>query len=410
MENNLSTGRKYFLVFLLALMFSAAYLLPYIKYVFYEPLLVALNTTNEKAGFLLTAYAVMNTLTLIPGGWFSDKYSPKKIIVFSSIGTGLLNLLLSFSTNYPTAVVVWIGLGFTTIFAFWGAVIKAVRLLGDENEQGRLYGFYTGFQGVINTVAALVATFIMSKFADMTLGFKGVLMFYAAICIGSAILFQIYYPEELDSAGRNEDAKAVSLSDIFVVLKMPATWLMSFMIFSIYGVFSGSTFMTPYVENAVGIVGVLGTIIAIFRTYLARAIFAPVGGIVADKNKKLMSNIILWSLLSALSFLVLNLFGTSLSNVVVVVIILLSSAVIYMNFGVMWAVAEELKVPRHLYGTMIGVASIIGYLPDMFMHTMFGRWLDAYGVAGYQNIFYFLIALCMIGVVTGLVIKNRSKQ
>ena len=86
----LSTGRKYFLVFLLAFMFSAAYLLPYIKYVFYEPLMEGLGITNSQAGLLLSVYSIMNTLTLIPGGLMSDKYKTKNII---TISTGVHNHL-----------------------------------------------------------------------------------------------------------------------------------------------------------------------------------------------------------------------------------------------------------------------------------------------------------------------------
>lgn len=408
----LSTSRKYFLVFLLALMFSAAFLLPYIRYIFHDELVIALGTTNSGVGFLLTLYAVMNTLTLIPGGYVADKFSMKKIIVISSIGTGLLNLILAFNQSFSVAIVVWILLGFTTIFAFWGAVIKAIRLLGDESEQGRLYGFYAGFQGVINTVAAVGATYLINKFpGSVSDGLMYVLIFYAVLCIGAAVIFTFTYPKELDEAGKKEaSGEPVRFSDILVVLKMPSTWILSFLIFSIYGVFSGSTYFTPYVTNVLGIAGISASVITIFRTYIARAVFAPVGGIVSDKTKKLPRDIAVNSLATAVLILILLVFGAHLPAFVIVAIILLSAVTIYMNFGVMWAAAEELKIPRHLYGTVIGVASIIGYAPDLFMNTMFGSWLDKYGNAGYTPIFMFLIALSLLGVAVALVISRYKKR
>lgn len=379
---------------------------------YYNPteLVTALGTTNEGVGFLLSLYAVMNTVTLIPGGYISDKYSMKKIIVISSVGTGLLNLLLAYNQSFSVAVVVWILLGFTTIFAFWGAVIKAIRLLGDEDEQGRLYGFYAGFQGVINTVAAIGATYLISLSPDPSIGLKYVLIFYAVLCIGAAIVFQFMYPSELDERDEEETVEPISFSDILVVLKMPATWILSFLIFSIYGVFSGSTYFTIYVTDVLGIAGISAAIITIFRTYIARAVFAPVGGMVTDKTKKLPRDIGLFSLITAGLILVLLLFGTNLPNFAIVGIILASAITIYMNFGIMWAAAEELRIPRHLYGTVIGVASIIGYAPDLFMNTMFGSWLDQYGAEGYTPIFMFLIGLAMLGVATAFVISRVSKK
>ncbi|MEX2460829.1 MAG: hypothetical protein WD469_05940 [Paenibacillaceae bacterium] len=56
----------------------------------------------------------------------------------------------------------------------------------------------------------------------------------------------------------------------------------------------------------------------------------------------------------------------------------------------MWATAEESNIPTHVAGTAIGIASIIGYIPDIFMHTLFGKWLDQYDNTGYRNIFLFL--------------------
>lgn len=405
----LSTGKKYFLVFLLAFMFSVAYLLPYIKYVFNDALVQGLGITNKQAGLLLTVYSIMNTVTLIPGGIMSDKYKTKNIIVISALGTGFCNFMLAMFMNYTVAVVVWGLLGFTTIFAFWGSVIKAVRLLGDEDEQGRLYGFYAGFQGLVNTVVAILASFVFARFVDQTAGLKGILFLYGALNIIGAILFWFLFPSELDSNESSND-DPVKVSDIFVVLKMPETWLLSLIIFSIYGVFSGSTFMTSYVSDVLLITGTVSTMIAIFRTYLARAIFSPVGGILADKTKKPVQNILVSSLITAALLLVLPLFGAKLGNVAILIIILTSSITIYMNFGVMWATSSELKIPRKLYGTVIGVASIIGYTPDLFMHTLFGGWLDKLGTQGYQNIFMFLIFLCFVGVLTSTVILRRAKS
>ncbi|CAM3716273.1 nitrate/nitrite transporter [Erysipelothrix urinaevulpis] len=404
----MSQGKKYFLVGLLGFMFSAAYLLPYIKYVFNDALIAGLGITNQQSGMLLSVYAVINAITLIPGGYISDKYSQRKIITVSALGTGIITIIFAFNMNYTMALITWTVLGFTTIFAFWGSVIKAVRMLGTEDEQGRLYGFYAGFQGVVNTVVALGAAYVFSLFAAQADGLKSVLIMYGSLNILGAVMFWVLYPKELDVS--DENAEPISVKDLITVLKMPATWLLSLIIFSIYGVFSGSTLMTSYVTDVLLITGTVGTLIAIFRTYIARAIFSPVGGILSDKTKKPSKNIMISSIITAALIVVLMLFGKQLGNIGALLVIIASSITIYMNFGVMWATSEELKIPRKLYGSVIGVASIIGYAPDFFMHAMFGSWIDQHGADGYRFIFMFLIFLALIGVVTSFVISQKSKK
>lgn len=81
-----------------------------------------------------------------------------------------------------------------------GAVINAIRLLGDEPEQGGLYGLYAGFQGVVNTVAAIAATYLINMSSSVTEGLRFVLVFYAALSIGAAILFFVIVAIILGSA------------------------------------------------------------------------------------------------------------------------------------------------------------------------------------------------------------------
>ena len=61
---------------------------------------------------------------------------------------------------------------------------------------------------------------------------------------------------------------------------------------------------------------------------------------------------------------------------------------------------HEINIPIKVAGTAIGIASIIGYLPDMFLSTFFGSILDkAQGAAGYMQIFEILAVFCVIVVV-----------
>ena len=69
----------------------------------------------------------------------------------------------------------------------------------------------------------------------------------------------------------------------------------------------------------------------------------------------------------------------------------------------------------NITGRVSGILSTFGYLPDVFMFTMVGAWLDSNpGVAGYNMIFTYAAvmgALCM--VIAGalyFICKRRKKD
>jgi len=63
----------------------------------------------------------------------------------------------------------------------------------------------------------------------------------------------------------------------------------------------------------------------------------------------------------------------------------LSSTCLYMP------VAEG-KIPIAMTGTVMGIASAIGYSSDIWLYNLCGTWLDNLGNAGYANIWYFTAA------------------
>ena len=116
---------------------SVIYELPYIKYVYYDKFVEAFGMTNAQAGFLLSAYAIGCLILYIPGGILADKFSTKRMLVLSLFGTGILGLIMAFSMNYTTALVVFFLFAVTTSFVFWAALNKGLRILGGKEDSGQ---------------------------------------------------------------------------------------------------------------------------------------------------------------------------------------------------------------------------------------------------------------------------------
>ena len=81
--------KKYITVVALGLAGGSIYFLPYIKYVFYDAQIAAMGINNTQSGLLLSMYTIGNMILYIPGGILADKFSPKKSLIISLLGTAV---------------------------------------------------------------------------------------------------------------------------------------------------------------------------------------------------------------------------------------------------------------------------------------------------------------------------------
>ena len=116
-------------------------------------------------------------------------------------------------------------------------------------------------------------------------------------------------------------------------------------------------------------------------------------------------------IMAAVVIYIANASGGSELITILTVLSLILATVCFMARGTMWATIAEAEIPPEISGTAISVASIIGFnIPDTFLPPLLGSWLDKYGNTGYQYIFYFLIGLCVIGVIAALSLIFANKR
>lgn len=403
----MSVFRRYFVLFALSLGYAASYMLPYIKYVFYDQLLAATGCTNEQAGLLLTLYAGIAIILYIPGGWVTDKFGAKYVLVASLLTTGLLNFYFAFNMTFATAVVVWILLSFSTAFAFWSGILKAVRMLGDASEQGRLYGFFSSGVGAFSATVSAIALYVYGLYAaDSVGGLKGVICVQGATCIIAAIIVLLLY-QEAQVVEESEDDK-FKTSDMLIVLKEPMTWVISILILCGHGIYTSQSYFNPYMTNVIGVTMAFSGVLAIFRTHILRLLCGPLGGILADKIKSPSKVLIVCFPLMTLLLAIFMFLPVGTSATVVITLQLMLAAVTFTAYSILYSCMEEVGVPRKLTGTTVAVASIIGYMPDVIYNPLFGIWLDKYKNDGYLYIFTFLAVSGVVGFICCLLIHRRG--
>lgn len=395
--------KKYLTLIILGASGGAIYTLPYIKYVFYDAITNVLGISNAQSGFLLSMYAIGCVILYIPGGILSDKVSPKKAIIFSLIATCILGILFAITMNYIVGLVVWLLFAFGTGFVFWSAILKAVRVIGTDEEQGRMYGVYYAANGTASAVINAIALKIYGGFSNEKTGFFWALILMSVSLAVFAILLKFLLNENEKKVAVTAEEDKFHFADLKSVLTNPAVWLISIVFFCIYGVYSCSSYFTPYLTNVIGFSETTAGYLQIVRSYVVMLVAAPVGGLLVDK---IFHSTLKWfsagALILGISLLLVIVSGTGANGWLIAILTLIPGLFSMCLYGVMFSSIHEINIPVKTAGTAIGIVSIIGYLPDMFLQTIFGQILDVKGNSGYMMIFGILTAFCLIVLVISI--------
>lgn len=399
-----SPWKKYLTILALSISGGSIYCLPFIKYVFYDTQIEVMGITNTQSGFLMTMYAIGCTISYIPGGLLADKISPRKSIVFSLLVTACLGMVYAMTFSYTLALALWLMLAISTAFVFWASLMKAIGLVGDSDEQARLYGLYYAGNGITGAVVNSLALEAFTLSPDPKQGFFNAIAVMCTAMVAGAVMVWFLVGDK--STATSDDEK-FDFSVVGQLVKSPMLWSFSFIVFAGYAIFSSTSYFTPYLTNVVGLSVEESGAFSIIRSYLFY-LLSPFAGYLADRVIRSTSKlfIILFAILGLLIAGVMHL--PEMSTFAISVYTLLPGAVGLMLYGLVFSVVREAGIPTKVAGTAIGVASIIGYSPDFFFSAMFGNWLDTYGNGGYELIFYFLSGVCVLGMLASVVVYKRS--
>ena len=83
-----------------------------------------------------------------------------------------------------------------------------------------------------------------------------------------------------------------------------------------------------------------------------------------------------------------------------------SDNIIFMADGVI----EEMGTPKNQVGSVIGLASILGFIPDSFYTTMCGGWIEKFGLAAYDRIFLCCAGASLLGIVCAFITDRMTKK
>ena len=383
------------------------------KDVFYVPMQADWGLTNTQIGFGFTVYAAVQTIGLFSSLYIADRFSKKILLPAGLIGVGLCGAYLTTLPPFSGYLIAFGAMAFFGEVVYWPVLLKAVRLLGNRDEQGRMFGFLEAGRGVVDVLIASGALFVFVQFGEGKAGMQAGLVYYTLITIIVGIItYFIVDADDRTIPQNDEDVNKQIFKGIKNVVKSPNLWLASFCIFFVYSAYCGLTYFIPFLKDIyalpVALVGAYG----IINQYGLKMVGGPVGGYLADKISHSPVIYLKWTfLISAVAMLLFIQLPHDSMNVYLGMTATLGfGAIIFSQRAIFFAPMDEIGTPREFAGSAMAFGCIIGYMPSMFAYTLYGSLLDNFsGIQGYNYVFSVMVAFSLLGFICATLLTRRMK-
>ena len=412
-------NKKFLILTLLILSGEFIYFLPYVlSRVFRPTFLDVFQLNNFQLGSLFSVYGVVALLSYIYGGVITDRYSPRKLMSSALFLTALGGLVLASYPSYQTLQILYGYWGFTSVFLFWGAMIKATRLWGGDNNQGKAFGFLDGGRGIVAASMGSIGVFVFSivltsdiesaSVLERQEAFRYVILLSSFMVAFIGLLVLIFLRNSNDK-NTNFELPLNTLTNIKGVLKNESIWLLMLIIMCAYVGYKVTDIYSLYASEVMLYDQIEAAEVGALQLYL-RPIVCIAIGLLADRTKNMF-----WIIFGFITMLIGALiFSFGLIKPEMNFIFFLSLVILavgtYSIRALYFAVLKEANIAFALTGTAVGIISVVGYSPDIFAGPIMGYLLDKNpGIIGHQYVYFMLVIFSVIGLIASIRFARLTK-
>lgn len=397
---------------------EAVFLLPFVlTRVFRPTFLDVFGITNLQLGTAFSFYGIVAMAAYIAGGPLADRFSARRLMTVALLTTGVGGIALAGIPSPRGMNVLWAVWGLTTVLLFWAAMLRATREWGGVAAQGRAYGLLEGGRGLLAAVIASVAVVVFAAVLptdvasatpeQQAAAFRAVIWVFTGVTVAVALLVWVVVPEIAPQHGNTYGTK-LSIDGIRAATRMPTAWLQAVIVVCAYVGYKATDDFSLLARDALGFDEVaasgLGTL-----SFWIRAIVAVGAGFLADRVDS--SRVIAWGFAILIAGSALIASGALAPGVAWMLIstIVATSVGVYALRGVYFALLAEGAVPMMFTGSAIGVVSLVGFTPDVFMGPLMGILLDnSPGVLGHQHVFASVTIFGLVGLMATIAFRRMT--
>ncbi|NNC70158.1 MAG: MFS transporter, partial [Flavobacteriaceae bacterium] len=239
-----TTLSRYTFIILLILAGEAVFILPFVLARIFRPtFLTTFDLSNFELGLCFSVYGIVAFISYFFGGLLADKFKPNVLMASALWLTAIGGFYMTSVPNLLMLKALYGYWGFTTIFLFWAAMIKATRIWGGLDAQGKAFGFLDGGRGLVAALFGTMGVVIFSIFipsADaLAAGEQSNEAFIRVIFISSFLVSAVgvltfFFLKVPEKQSMQYQVKSISVKNVKNVLKLPAVWLLMIIILCAY--------------------------------------------------------------------------------------------------------------------------------------------------------------------------------
>lgn len=401
---------------ILSLIAGLMYLTPLLRFSFYDQMMEALNLTDIQIGTIGSVYAIFCIICYPISGILADKFSTKKLLIISTFAMSLITVWYCFLPGYISLIIIHALYGIFSIATFWSPYLKAVRQLGSESEQGRLYGISEGLRGIGQTVVATICLFVVASFASISIGFSILLIINAVVFILLMLAVMFIIPNDtVENNGEEKSEKSASVVGIISKsLTSSSTWICIFVIMSGYTLWcTANGYIGTYCTRVLGISANMSSTLSIMRSYVIVFLAGFTGGFIIDKFKTKGQGMMLVFLAATISVSAILL--TSKITAICIIVTIVLAYIVNVIKSTYWSILGDAGIPVESTGIATGIISLIALSPDMFVPIIISRFIT-YGEnignikLGFDLMLIWILVWSILGIVSGIILKRRKEK
>ena len=418
------TGTKWqrgLVIFSLICAGEAIFTLPYHVTRFFRPtFLEVFDLTATELGVAQSAYGVIAMVAYFFGGPLADRFEPRKLLAGSLWATALGGLYLATFPDVTGVMLVWGFFGLTNILLFWAALIKVTRSWGGDDQQGLAYGLLDGGRGLLAAVLASLGVFAFASafplgYDSATLTEKGVILrqvIYGYTIATAAVGVMVWFTLrgiEVETEKQHDSGWATALTQLRAVIKLKVVWLQATVLVCAYSSYKAFDQYALFAVRGHGLDEIDAAQIVTAGAW-TRPVAALALGLLGDRFGISRMALVCFVLL-IISHSLFAFTGQALGGLSMILLnTLVTGVAIFGLRGLYFGLLEEGQIPLAVTGTAVGLVSVIGYTPDVYVAAIAGYLIDQNpGLLGFQHLFVLLLVFSIVGAVAAVAFTRQAR-